>query len=106
MEAVNHVTVMYEAVTNPAVKNSPHMHSFIHNLSMHEQSKCEGHSQAPVAKVLLTVHGDVGVALRETHEQGSFAGHTVKRRSALVLWLSEILQCCSERDQNLENITP
>lgn len=76
--------------------------SLINNLSVHEQSQCEGHSQAPVGKVLLAVHSDVGVARRETHEQGSFAGHAVKRRPALVLWLSEVLQYSSEKKKKKE----
>lgn len=51
---------------------------------MHEQSQGEGHSQAPLSEILLTVHSDVGVARRETHEQGSFAGHAVEGRPAVV----------------------
>lgn len=53
-------------------------------LSVHEQSQGEGHSQAPLSKILLTVHSGVGVARRETHEQGSFAGHAVEGRPAVV----------------------
>lgn len=53
-------------------------------LSVHEQSQGEGHSQAPLSKILLTVHSDVGVARRETHERGSFAGHAVEGRPAIV----------------------
>lgn len=51
---------------------------------MHEQSQGEGHSQAPLSKILLTVHSDVGVVRRETHERGSFAGRAVKGRPAVV----------------------
>lgn len=53
-------------------------------LSVHEQSQGEGHSQAPLSEILLTVHSDVGVARRETHEQGSSAGHAVEGRPAVV----------------------
>lgn len=53
-------------------------------LSVHEQSQGEGHSQAPLSEILLTVHSGVGVARRETHEQGSFAGHAVVGRPAVV----------------------
>lgn len=51
---------------------------------MHEQSQGEGHSQAPLSEILLTVHRGVGVARRETHEQGSFAGRAVEERPAVV----------------------
>lgn len=53
-------------------------------LSVHEQSQGEGHSQAPLSKILLTVHSGVGVARRETHEQGSFAGRAVEERPVVV----------------------
>lgn len=60
------------------------MHAGGSYLSVHEQSQGEGHSQAPLSEILLTVHSDVGVARRETHERGSFAGHAAEGRPAIV----------------------
>lgn len=60
-------------------------------LSVHEQSQGEGHSQAPLSKILLTVHSDVGAARRETHERGSSAGQAVEGRPAIVSGSPRIL---------------
>lgn len=66
---------------------------------MHEQSQGEGHSQAPLSEILLTVHGDVGAARRETHERGSFAGHAVQGGRPAVVSGSPRIFSAALRDQ-------